>query len=52
MGKRRRKKRKRDAPDECENCYQYARCIERRGHCTQYRSLEDIRKEIEAIGRG
>ena len=35
--------------DECGKCYKFERCFERRGICTEYRSTEAIRQEIEAV---
>ena len=33
----------------CENCYKINRCFEQRGICSEYRNIEDIRAEIEAV---
>ena len=33
----------------CENCYKINRCFEQRGRCSEYRNIEDIRAEIEAV---
>ena len=33
----------------CENCYKVNRCFEQRGRCSEYRNIEDIRAEIEAV---
>ena len=35
----------------CENCYKINRCFEQRGICSEYRNIEDIRAEIEAVMR-
>ena len=35
--------------NECEKCYKLSRCSERRGRCSEYRNIEDIRAEIEAV---
>ena len=33
----------------CDKCYKFGRCFEQRGICTEYRNIEDIRAEIEAV---
>ena len=35
----------------CEQCYKFNRCFEQRGICSEYRNIEDIRAEIEAVMR-
>jgi len=35
--------------NECEKCYKLSRCYEQRGRCSEYRNIEDIRAEIEAV---
>ena len=35
--------------NECEKCYKLSRCSEQRGRCSEYRNIEDIRAEIEAV---
>ena len=37
--------------NECEKCYKLSRCSEQRGRCSEYRNIEDIRAEIEAVMR-
>ena len=37
--------------NECEKCYKLSRCYEQRGRCSEYRNIEDIRAEIEAVMR-
>jgi len=33
----------------CDKCYKSGRCFEQRGICSEYRNIEDIRAEIEAV---
>jgi len=33
----------------CDKCYKFGRCFEQRGICSEYRNIEDIRAEIEAV---
>ena len=33
----------------CEDCLYYRICFERRGRCTQFKTLEMIRREINAL---
>lgn len=33
----------------CENCYKFNRCFEQRGRCAEYRDINEIRAEIEAV---
>ena len=33
----------------CEQCYKFNRCFEQRGICAEYRDINDIRAEIEAV---
>ena len=33
----------------CERCYKYNRCFERRGVCAEFRDLEAIRREVEVV---
>ena len=33
----------------CDKCYKFGRCFEQRGICSEYRDIEDIRAEIEAV---
>ena len=33
----------------CEDCLYYPICMERRGICTEYKTLEMIRREINAL---
>ena len=33
----------------CDKCYKFGRCFEQRGICSEYRNIEDIRNEIEAV---
>ena len=33
----------------CDKCYKAGRCFEKRGICSEYRNIEDIRAEIEAV---
>lgn len=35
----------------CDKCYKFGRCFEQRGRCSEYRNIEDIRAEIEAVMR-
>ena len=35
----------------CEKCYKYNRCFERRGRCAEYRSIDAIREEVQAVMR-
>lgn len=34
---------------ECEKCYKISRCSEQRGRCSEYRDIEDIRQEVQAV---
>ena len=33
----------------CDRCYKFNRCFEQRGICSEYRDINDIRAEIEAV---
>ena len=33
----------------CEDCLYYPICMERRGICTEYKTLAQVRKEIEQL---
>lgn len=33
----------------CDKCYKINRCFEQRGICSEYRDIEDIRKEVQAV---
>lgn len=33
----------------CADCYKLSRCFEQRGKCAEYRSLDDIRRELEEL---
>lgn len=33
----------------CAPCIHFKECFERRGHCREYKTLEDIRAEVEII---
>ena len=33
----------------CDKYYKSGRCFEQRGRCSEYRNIEDIRAEIEAV---
>ena len=35
--------------NECEKCYKLSRCFEQRGICSEYRDIEEIRKEVQAV---
>ena len=35
--------------NECEKCYKLSRCSEQRGICSEYRDIEEIRKEVQAV---
>lgn len=37
----------------CKDCYKKERCLEREqyGKCTEYRSIDEIRKEIEDLNQ-
>ena len=35
--------------NECEKCYKFGRCFEQRGLCSEYRDIEEIRKEVQAV---
>ena len=35
--------------DVCANCYKSKRCFEQRGLCSEYRSIESIREEVQAV---
>ena len=35
----------------CDKCYKLSRCSEQRGICSEYRNIDDIRAEIEAVMR-
>ena len=34
---------------EREKCYKIFRCSEQRGRCSEYRDIEDIRQEVQAV---
>ena len=33
----------------CTPCIHFKECFERRGHCREYKTLEDIRAEVEIV---
>ena len=33
----------------CEKCYKLSRCFEQRGRCAEYRDIEEIREEVQAV---
>lgn len=33
----------------CDKCYKFGLCFEQRGICSEYRDIEDIRKEVQAV---
>lgn len=33
----------------CDKCYKFGRCFEQRGICSEYRDIEDIRQEVQAV---
>ncbi len=35
----------------CSDCIHYKGCFERRGACRDYKTLEEIRKEIESVNQ-
>ena len=35
----------------CSDCIHYKECFERRGACKEYKTLEEIRKEIESVNQ-
>jgi hypothetical protein len=35
--------------EPCADCLYYRICIERRGICTEYKTLSEVRKEIEML---
>lgn len=35
----------------CEKCYKLSRCFEQRGRCAEYRNIEEIRQEVQALMR-
>ena len=35
----------------CENCMHFSRCFERRGKCSSFKTLEEVREEIERINK-
>lgn len=35
----------------CEKCYKCKRCFEQRGQCSEYRSIDAIRNEVQAVMR-
>ena len=35
----------------CEDCLYYRICMERRGICTEYKTLSEVRKEIEMLNK-
>ena len=35
----------------CEDCLYYPICMERRGICTEYKTLAEVRKEIEMLNK-
>ena len=35
----------------CEDCLYYRICFERRGRCTEYKTLSEVRKEIEMLNK-
>ena len=35
----------------CEDCLYYKICFERRGICTEYKTLSEVRKEIEMLNK-
>ena len=35
--------------DPCRTCLYYPICMERRGICTEYKTLSQVRKEIEQL---
>ena len=35
----------------CEDCLYYKICFERRGICTEYKTLAEVRKEIEMLNK-
>ena len=37
--------------NECEKCYKSGQCFEQRGICSEYRDIEEIRKEVQAVMR-
>ena len=37
--------------DPCTDCLYYPICMERRGICTEYKTLSEVRKEIEMLNK-
>ena len=35
----------------CTDCLYYRICFERRGICTEYKTLSEVRKEIEMLNK-
>ena len=35
----------------CTDCLYYRICMERRGICTEYKTLSEVRKEIEMLNK-
>lgn len=33
----------------CDKCYKLSRCFEQRGRCAEFRDIDEIRNEIQAV---